>query len=44
MSSAKNYLSDLELGMSGEKAKGGVGGGGFEFSWRKKGLGQEKLM
>ena len=23
MSSAKNYLSDLELGLSGEKAKGG---------------------
>ena len=25
MSSAKNYLSDLELGMSGEKAKEGGG-------------------
>ena len=42
MSSAKNYLSDLELGLSGEKAK--EGGGSFPFSWRKKGLGQEKLM
>ena len=34
MSSAKNYLSDLELSMSGEKAQGG--GGGVSIFMEKK--------